>query len=105
MLNSYKCLSAWMLLLLLTGTTVFAQRTVTGVVTDKANEPLPGAAVLLKGTSTGSVTDMDGKYSIEVANDQSVLVYSFIGYVTAEETVGSRSVINKTLDEMRPSVR
>ena len=105
MLNSYKCLSAWMLLLLLTGTTVFAQRTVTGVVTDKANEPLPGAAILLKGTSTGSVTDMDGKYSIEVANDPSVLVYSFIGYVTAEETVGSRSVINKTLDEMRPSVR
>lgn len=51
--------------LLLTSVSAFAQtKTVTGTVTDAANEPLIGASVLVQGTSTGTITDMDGKYSI-----------------------------------------
>ena len=99
MLNHYKFLPVITMLLLFTGTTVFAQRTVTGKVADPQNESLPGASVLVKGTATGSVTDMDGNYSIEVADDQAILVFSFIGYSTVEETVGSRSTINVTLKE------
>ena len=65
--------------LLLTSTSVFAQtKTVTGTVTDAANEPLIGASVLVQGTSTGTITDMDGKYSISVTPED-VLAFSYVG--------------------------
>ncbi|MEX2591975.1 MAG: TonB-dependent receptor [Anditalea sp.] len=99
MLNNYKPLYVITLLLLFTSTVLFAQRTVTGTVTDDLNEGLPGAAVLVKGTSTGTITDMSGNYSIEVPNDQAVLVFSFLGFENVEETVGSRSTIDVTLDQ------
>lgn len=99
MLNTYKRWYVITLLLLFTSTALYAQRTVTGKVTDSMNESLPGAAVLLKGTSSGTVTDMDGNYSIEVPNDQAVLVFSFIGYTNVEETVGTRSTIDVIMEE------
>lgn len=75
----------------------FAQdRTVTGVVTDQDGLPLPGANVLVKGTSNGTQTDFDGNYSIE-ANTGDVLVYSYVGQKTEERTVGAASSINVTL--------
>src|SRR5690606_429042 len=52
---------------------------------------------LVKGTSSGAITDMDGNFSIEVLNDETVLSFSFIGYETHEELVGSRSVIDVNL--------
>src|SRR5574344_2310975 len=61
------------------------------------HEPLAGVNVLLKGTSTGTVTDADGNYAIEVKSGTSVLQFSFIGMVTQEETVGNRSTINVNL--------
>lgn len=75
----------------------FAQdRTVTGVVTDQDGLPLPGANVLVKGTSNGTQTDFDGNYTIQ-ANTGDVLVYSFVGQTTEERTVGAASTINVTL--------
>lgn len=96
MLNISKQLAiiAW---LVLTSTTLFAQRTVTGQVTDDMNEGLPGAAILVKGTTVGTITDMDGRYSILAPNDQSVLVFSYLGYATKEEIVGTRNTINVSL--------
>ena len=71
--------------------------TVKGVIKDQQNQTLPGASVLVKGTQSGTVTDVDGNYSIAVPNAQSVLVVSFIGYGTQEITVGNQTQINVTL--------
>ncbi|QLE00559.1 SusC/RagA family TonB-linked outer membrane protein [Galbibacter sp. BG1] len=75
----------------------FAQeKTVTGVVKDQDGLPLPGANVVVKGTSTGTQTDFDGIYSIQ-ASTGDVLVYSFVGQTTEERTVGASNSINVTL--------
>ncbi len=66
--------------------TAYAQRTVTGTVTD-GNETLPSVNVVVKGTTTGVITDLDGKYTIEVPEGSTVLVYSFIGYDSKEITL------------------
>ncbi len=72
---------------------------VTGVITDTNNEPIPGAIVMVKGTNIGAVTDMDGKYAIEVPSSNSILVYSFMGYLTVENVIGNQRVINVSLKE------
>lgn len=74
-----------------------AQVLVKGKVTDEAGTGMPGVNIVLKGTSTGTTTDEKGDYSLEVPNDQSVLVFSFIGYATQEITVGSRTSIDVSL--------
>ncbi|WP_394355211.1 SusC/RagA family TonB-linked outer membrane protein [Mucilaginibacter myungsuensis] len=71
--------------------------TITGRVTDKKGETLPGVSILLKGTKTGALTDMNGSYSIKVPNGQSVLVFSFVGMVAQEITVGTQTVIDVVL--------
>ena len=82
--------------LLLTSTSVFAQtKTVTGTVTDAANEPLIGASVLVQGTSTGTITDMDGKYSISVTPED-VLAFSYVGMTSQTIKVGTQNVSNVT---------
>jgi hypothetical protein len=73
----------------------WAQRTVTGTVTGADDgTPIPGVNVLLKGSSVGTVTDIEGNYQIAVPDDGSVLVFSFIGLVTEEVLVGNQSTIN-----------
>jgi TonB-linked SusC/RagA family outer membrane protein len=75
-----------------------AQRQVTGTVTDNEDgSPLPGVNVLVKGTTTGTVTDIDGNYSISVPGEDAILTYSSIGYAIQEVTVGNRSTININL--------
>jgi TonB-linked SusC/RagA family outer membrane protein len=77
----------------------FAQeKTITGTVSDSSGLPLPGATVLVKGTSSGTGSDFDGKYSIK-ATQGSTLVYSFVGYSTLEMKVGTSNSINVTLVE------
>ena len=72
---------------------------VTGVVTDDVGEPLPGVNIVIKGTTIGQVTDMNGQYAINVSNQDAVLVFSFVGYTVQEIVVGSRRVIHVTLSE------
>lgn len=73
-------------------------RTVSGKVTDAdAGDALPGVNVLLKGTGTGVTTDLDGNYQINVPGNDAVLVFSFIGMSTQEVSVGSRSVIDVSM--------
>lgn len=87
------------LLLVLAAQLTFAQNLqVTGTVTDADGMPIPGVNVIVRGTNTGSTTDFDGKYAVN-ANQGQVLVYSFVGYVTQNVTVGTQSVINITLQE------
>jgi TonB-linked SusC/RagA family outer membrane protein len=74
------------------------QRVITGkVISDEDGLGLPGATVLVKGTTVGTTTDLDGNYSISVPAGSDVLIFSFVGLTTSEETIGNRSVINITL--------
>ena len=76
---------------------LFAQSKVSGVVKSSDGELLPGASVVIKGTNNGVVTDLDGKYLIEVPGSQSTLVFSFVGMDTKEIHVEGKSVIDVIL--------
>jgi TonB-linked SusC/RagA family outer membrane protein len=76
-----------------------AQRTVTGTVSDQKGEPMVGASVLVKGTTTGVVSDIDGKYSLNLPAGATTLVFSFAGYVTQEVTTSASNVLDVTLSE------
>ena len=70
---------------------------INGLVTDENRLPLPGVSVKIKGTNKGVVTDSEGKYIIQVPNESAVLVFSYIGYVTAEGTVKNGRMTNISL--------
>ena len=71
---------------------------VTGTVTDQSGEPIPGVTVSVPGTTIGTATDLDGRYTLSVP-DGSTLVFSFIGFETQSIVVGGRSIINVVLSE------
>ena len=86
-------------LFLAVSTLAIAQRTISGTVTDAATAaPLPGVSVFVKGTSQGTSTDGEGKYSISVADD-ATLAFSFVGYITKEVAVATENVIDVQLYE------
>ena len=72
---------------------------VSGKVADTKGAGIPGANVTLVGTNSGVITDVDGKFSLNVPSSKSVLRVSFIGYKTAEMTVGNQTQFNVTLEE------
>ena len=65
-------------------------KNVTGTVLDESNTPLPGVTILVKGTTQGASTDFDGKFSIDVSPDSSVLIISYVGYITQEISVENK---------------
>lgn len=74
------------------------QRVITGkVISEEDGLGLPGATVLVKGTTVGTTTDLDGNYSINVPAGSDVLIFSFVGLATQEEQIGNRTVVNVTL--------
>ena len=73
--------------------------TVSGVVKDAAGEPLIGVNVLAKGTNTGIATDVDGKYSLNVPEGATTLVFSYTGYKTVEEVINGRTTIDVVMVE------
>ena len=77
----------------------FAQRTITGTISDAGGLAMPGVNVIVKGTSSGTTSDTNGKYSIDVPADATTLVFSFIGYSTYEVEIGSRTTIDRTMQE------
>lgn len=76
-----------------------AQRTVTGTVTDDTGETLIGASVLVKGSTTGTVTDIDGTYSLDIPSGDQTLVFSYTGYATKEVITSASNVIDVTMSE------
>lgn len=72
---------------------------ITGTISDESNEPLIGVNVSVKGSTTGTITDFEGRYAIDVISPQSTIIYSYIGYITQEITAGNQSVINVQLKE------
>ncbi|RYC70118.1 TonB-dependent receptor [Spirosoma sordidisoli] len=74
-----------------------ADITVTGTVTDEKGEVLPGVSVVIKGTSKGSTTNIQGKFSMAVPTGSATLVFSFVGYLSQEVAVGNKTSINVSL--------
>ncbi len=87
----------FILMILISSVSIGQQRSVSGVVKDETGEPLPGATVLETGTNNGTVTDINGKYELSVG-EGAILQISFIGYLTQEVEVGSRSVVDILLE-------
>ncbi|WP_167619718.1 SusC/RagA family TonB-linked outer membrane protein [Maribellus sediminis] len=86
--------------LLILNLSVFAQTSITGRVTDDASgDPVPGASVVVEGTTVGTVTGPDGAYTIQVSTGTDIIVFSFLGYKTEKVTVGSQTEINVSLKE------
>lgn len=84
-----------------------ADITIKGTVTDETGEKLPGVSITVKGTTRGSTTNTNGEFSIAVPNDKAILVFSFVGYLAQEVTVGNKTTFNiilkldnKALDEV-----
>ncbi len=73
------------------------QRTVSGIITDEAGEPLPGATIQEKGTTNGTITDVEGRFLLEVPED-ATLTISFVGYVTREISLNGRTVLDVSLE-------
>nr|WP_295922748.1 TonB-dependent receptor [uncultured Dyadobacter sp.] len=101
--------ACWSLMLVLSSLGAMAQNafSVKGTVTSENGEGLPGASVILKGTSTGTTTDVDGKYTLNVPDGNGTLVYTYIGYLNQEIAIGNRSQLDvklapndKTLEEI-----
>ncbi|WP_439482419.1 SusC/RagA family TonB-linked outer membrane protein [Cyclobacterium plantarum] len=99
--RTLKCMGILSLLLLLVNSqALWAQsRTVQGLVTESSNgEPVLGASVLIQGTTRGTVTDLDGRYELEVPSNEAILVFSYIGFQSKELVVGNRSTIDVVLE-------
>jgi len=80
------------------GLSLTQQRVITGLVTENDGNPLPGVTVMEKGTTNGTLTESNGEYRIRVTTANPVLVFSFVGYTSQEVAVGTRSVVNQTLE-------
>jgi TonB-linked SusC/RagA family outer membrane protein len=86
------------MMVLLSSTALFAQRTITGTVTSSDDgQPLPGVNVIVQGTATGSITSVNGTYSLDIPAGDVSLQFSFIGYTVQVIPVGSATVINAAL--------
>ena len=77
----------------------YAQKTVSGQVIDQSGEPLIGVSIQVKGSTTGTITDFDGNYSMPNVQASDVLVFSYVGFISQEMTVGNQTVINVTMSE------
>ncbi|MEY4108039.1 MAG: hypothetical protein RL181_2381 [Bacteroidota bacterium] len=85
-------------LLLFSAVSLMAQRAITGKVMDEKSEPLIGASILVKGTSTGTVTDVDGSFELQAPANATTLVVSYTGYATKEVALSSASAYTITLE-------
>ncbi|HNL94190.1 MAG TPA: SusC/RagA family TonB-linked outer membrane protein [Saprospiraceae bacterium] len=94
-----KKLTLLISMLLIASASLLAQRTVVGKVTDSAGSPLPGATVLVKGTSEGTAADDNGNFRLNVPANANTLVVSYTGFNTQEVLLGASNVVNVALQE------
>ncbi|HEX8607018.1 MAG TPA: carboxypeptidase-like regulatory domain-containing protein, partial [Pedobacter sp.] len=76
---------------------IFKQKTITGTILDEEGQPLPGAGITVKGTTSSVITNGNGAFSISVPDDNAVLIIKYVGYDTQEVLVGSRTRIEVRL--------
>ena len=98
-----KQILAFGMMLLLSQGYLFAlpgtQQNITGRVIDNSGDPIPGVTVVIKGTTQGTITDQDGQFTLPAASGDDILVFSFIGMKTLEETVGNRTRLEVVMEE------
>ena len=87
------------MLLFVATTAMFAQRTITGTVTDESGETLISVNVVVKGTTVGTITDLDGKYSISVPDGSNTLTFSYTGFTSQDIELGASNVVDVQLSE------
>src|SRR6185503_20123862 len=92
-----KLLALLTAFLLFAGSQLFAQKTITGKVTDDKGNPIPNVSVMIKGTNSGTITKADGTYSLSVPNNAKALVFSAVGMSPLEVVIGSETVVNPML--------
>ena len=95
--NAQNTKHLFTMLLLFSATFLFSQRTVTGVITDEDGLGLPGVSIIETGTTNGTITDLDGNYSVNVSGEAASLTYSFVGYAPQTILVGNQSIITMSL--------
>ena len=100
-----KCFKGFLAFLLLAVIMSFSngiyaqQKTIEGKITDSGNNPLPGVSVVVKGATIGTVTNIDGEYTLSVPADANTLIYSYIGMITQEIVIGTQTTISVILAE------
>jgi len=91
--------TVFFVLLLLANLSLMAQQTITGVVKDTGGQPMSGVTVVVRGTSAGTLTGLDGKYSLPLPAGATTLRFSFIGFTNLEVAISGRSVIDAVLQQ------
>ena len=99
-----KKLSLFLAMVFLTIGMSYAQRTITGTVTDDTGEALVGASVVAKGTTSGGVSDLDGNYKVVLPSGSTTLVVSMVGFTTQELAIGATNVMNVSMSENAASL-
>ncbi|SMP27681.1 TonB-linked outer membrane protein, SusC/RagA family [Algoriphagus winogradskyi] len=97
--NFHGLMLSLFLVIIFIGSSFAQSRNVTGVIKSSSGETMPGVNILVKGTTTGTASDIDGNFSLTVPSDESILVFSFIGYTSKEVRVGNSSELNVVLEE------
>ncbi|MDP3001639.1 MAG: SusC/RagA family TonB-linked outer membrane protein [Bacteroidales bacterium] len=92
---TYKILANY--LIVIAPRELLQQQKITGTVTDETGSPLPGVNIQVEGTTFGAISDASGEYSIDIPNDNAVLIFSFIGYTTQKVSATGRTIIDITL--------
>ncbi len=95
--NAQNTKHLFTMFLLFSATFLFSQRTVSGVITDEDGLGLPGVSIIETGTTNGTITDLDGNYSVTVSGEAASLTYSFVGYAPQTILVGNQSTITMSL--------
>ena len=95
----YNKLLIFSILSLLGSVSTFAQNQISGLITDNTGEPLIGASILIKGTTSGTITDYDGQFELTLAPNQNILEVSYTGYEDQEINVGNQTELNIVLGE------
>lgn len=93
-----------LLFFILVGWQIAFGQNITGKALDNTGNTMPGVNVVVKGKSIRSITDLNGQYSIKVTSPSDVLVFSYIGYVTKEEPIGNKTVVDVTLQEQSVNI-
>ena len=97
--NHHGIVLSLFLFLLISGNSFAQSRNVSGVIKSSIGETMPGVNVLIKGTTTGTASDIDGNFNLTVPSEESILVFSFIGYTSKEVRVGNSSQLDVILEE------